>query len=89
MRAAPRQIEAPPESSRFLELTQGCVCCLRNPELISAMEELHARGDVDHVILETTGVADPLALGWTLASGLKKAGNDGLPALGFWGRSTR
>lgn len=60
-------IDSPPESSRFLELTQGCVCCLRNPELISAMEELHARGDVDRILLETTGVADPLALTWTLA----------------------
>jgi G3E family GTPase len=60
-------IEAPPASSRFLELTQGCVCCLRNPDLLAAMDELHARGDVDHVLLETTGVADPLALGWTLA----------------------
>lgn len=57
--------EGPPTS--FVELTEGCVCCLRNPDLFAALEEMHARGDVDRVILETTGLADPLSLTWTLA----------------------
>lgn len=59
-------VETPVEL-QTLELTEGCVCCLRNPDLLHAMEELSARGDVDRVILETTGLADPLALTWTLA----------------------
>lgn len=57
--------EGPPTS--FVELTEGCVCCLRNPDLHAALEEMHERGDVDRVILETTGLADPLSLTWTLA----------------------
>lgn len=50
----------------FLELTEGCACCLRNPDLVAAMEQLAARGDLDRVILEPSGLADPLPLGWTL-----------------------
>ncbi|HLV60826.1 MAG TPA: CobW family GTP-binding protein [Fredinandcohnia sp.] len=57
--------EGPPTS--FVELTEGCVCCVRNPDLFAALEQMHARGDVDRVILETTGLADPLTLTWSLA----------------------
>lgn len=59
-------IDEGPRTS-FVELTEGCVCCLRNPDLLNALEEMHARGDVDRVIIETTGLADPLSLTWTLA----------------------
>jgi len=58
---------AAPAQTSMVELTEGCVCCLRNPDLLQAMEEMHARGDVDRIVIETTGLADPLALTWTLA----------------------
>lgn len=50
----------------FLELTEGCACCLMNPDLVEAMQQLSARGDLDRVILEPSGLADPLPLSWTL-----------------------
>lgn len=50
----------------YLELTAGCVCCVRNPDLIEALQTFAARDDVDRVILETTGLADPLQLAWTV-----------------------
>lgn len=59
-------IDEGPRTS-YVELTEGCVCCLRNPDLFRALEEMHERGDVDRVIVETTGLADPLSLTWTLA----------------------
>jgi len=58
---------ATPAQSSLIELTEGCVCCLRNPDLLAALDELWARGDLDRIIIETTGLADPLALTWTLA----------------------
>jgi G3E family GTPase len=51
---------------RYVELTDGCVCCVHNPDLVAALTELSARGDLDRVVLETTGLADPLPLTWTL-----------------------
>ena len=50
----------------YLELTEGCVCCVRNPDLIAALRELSARDDIDRIVLETTGLADPLQLVWTI-----------------------
>jgi G3E family GTPase len=49
-----------------LELTQGCVCCVRADDLIAALDELAKRDDIDRVIIETTGIADPLALTFVL-----------------------
>lgn len=40
------------------ELTNGCVCCSLNTELLQTVLELRDK-DFDHVILETTGIADP------------------------------
>lgn len=59
-------IDVPPEDSTYLELTEGCACCVRNPDLVVAMEEMSARGDLDRVLVETSGLADPLPLTWTL-----------------------
>lgn len=56
-----------PAETSMLELTEGCVCCLRNPDLLAALDELYERGDIDRIVIETTGLADPLALTWTLA----------------------
>jgi len=54
------------DEASFLELTEGCVCCVRATDLVAALAELSARGDVDRVVIETTGIADPLALTFVL-----------------------
>jgi G3E family GTPase len=59
-------IEPAEARQAYLELTEGCVCCVRNPDLIAALEDMWRRGDVDRVIVETTGLADPLPITWTL-----------------------
>ena len=50
----------------FIELAQGCVCCIDQPDLIAALHELARRGNIDRVLLETTGLADPLPISWAL-----------------------
>ncbi len=57
--------EAPATLAR-VEISEGCACCVRNPDLVAAMHELHSRGDLDRVLFETSGLADPLPLAWTL-----------------------
>ena len=50
----------------FVELSEGCACCLRNDDLVQALSEMSARGDIDRVLVEPSGLADPLPLAWTL-----------------------
>jgi len=42
----------------LLELTSGCLCCTVRGELDVALARL-ARTHLDHIIIETTGIADP------------------------------
>jgi G3E family GTPase len=49
---------------RFVKLDNGCLCCALNADLVDLLADLGRREDIDHVVVETTGVADPLPVGW-------------------------
>jgi len=51
----------------MIELTNGCICCTLNDGLLNAMHKLLAQRDrLDAIIIETTGLADPLPIALTL-----------------------
>lgn len=43
----------------IVELGNGCVCCSNRDELGETIAELAASGDYAHILVETTGVAEP------------------------------
>src|SRR5437899_7907439 len=47
---------------RIAELAGGCVCCSLAGEFEAAVDEIIDRVDPEHIVLETTGVAEPGAL---------------------------
>ncbi len=47
----------------MVELSNGCICCTINEGLVEAVKRILAREEkVDRLIIETTGVADPLPI---------------------------
>jgi G3E family GTPase len=44
---------------KVIDLGNGCVCCSSRDELGEALAELAATGDYEHILVETTGVAEP------------------------------
>ncbi|PKA53678.1 hypothetical protein AXF42_Ash009174 [Apostasia shenzhenica] len=47
----------------WIELANGCVCCTVKHSLVQALEQLIQRKErLDHILLETTGLADPAPL---------------------------
>jgi G3E family GTPase len=52
-------------AEEFVELDGGCICCALNANLEATLGRLRARGGFDHLVVETTGIADPLPLAWT------------------------
>ena len=47
----------------MVELNNGCICCTINDNLVEAVYRVLERSDrVDYMIVETTGVADPLPI---------------------------
>jgi len=56
------------ETARQIELPGGCVCCVLGDELDATLLELVAQNPgLDAIVLETTGVAEPLAIAWAIA----------------------
>jgi G3E family GTPase len=50
----------------MVELANGCICCSLSGELADAVVGLLARADrFDHLLVETTGIADPLPIALT------------------------
>ncbi len=47
----------------FYELANGCICCTVEEEFLPVMKQLVARrGDIDHILIETSGLALPKPL---------------------------
>jgi G3E family GTPase len=50
----------------MIELNNGCICCSTNNDLIDSIVRVLGRSEpVDHILVETTGVADPLPVAHT------------------------
>lgn len=49
--------------SNIFELSNGCICCVLNDDLVNLLYELLDSGkEFNHLIIETTGMADPGAV---------------------------
>ncbi|MGG6266557.1 CobW family GTP-binding protein [Leptolyngbya sp. AN03gr2] len=47
----------------MMELSNGCICCTINDDLVNAIYRILEREDkIDYLVIETTGIADPLQI---------------------------
>lgn len=49
-------------------LSNGCICCTINQSLIEAINQVLTKQDIDYIIIETSGLAEPLPLMMTFLS---------------------
>lgn len=50
----------------MVELNNGCICCTINEDLVKAVHKVLARAEqIDYLVVETTGLADPLPVALT------------------------
>lgn len=54
------------EDKNMVELSNGCICCTINNDLVEAVYKVLERQDqIDYLVVETTGLADPLPVALT------------------------
>ena len=57
-------------SEDMIELNNGCICCSINGELLNTVSKVLEKSEkLDYLIIETTGLADPLPVAMTFAAG--------------------
>ncbi|MEB3217199.1 MAG: GTP-binding protein [Nostocales cyanobacterium 94392] len=49
-------------------LSNGCICCTINASLIDAVNQVLERKNIDYIVIETTGLAEPIPLMMTFTS---------------------
>ncbi|WP_339949674.1 GTP-binding protein [uncultured Albimonas sp.] len=49
----------------LVEMTNGCICCTLREDLLTEVSRLAAQGRFDHLLIESTGIAEPLPVAAT------------------------
>ncbi|MBB4683353.1 GTP-binding protein [Amycolatopsis jiangsuensis] len=62
---------------RLVELTNGCICCTLREDLLDEVARLCAEGRFDHLLIESSGISEPMPVAATFSF----PGEDGVPAL--------
>lgn len=58
------------QSGDIMELSNGCMCCVARNDLLSAVQTLgKAKQGVDHVLVEASGLSDPVPIAQTFLQG--------------------
>jgi len=50
---------------KLVEMTNGCICCTLRDDLLSEVTRLAAEGRFDYLLIESTGIAEPLPVAAT------------------------
>ena len=61
-------------SDRMIELSNGCICCTLREDLIESVTALAASHTFDHIVIESTGISEPMPVAatfeWELSAGV-------------------
>ncbi|MFP8951368.1 GTP-binding protein [Natrialbaceae archaeon A-arb3/5] len=64
------------EDEELVELSNGCICCELRGDLLDAIGELTREREFDAIVVESTGVAEPLPVAQTLTLGFDQSDLD-------------
>ena len=51
---------------KFVELSNGCICCSLREDLLAEIEKL-AKEDIDYILIESTGISEPVPVAQTFS----------------------
>ncbi|HEY8983335.1 MAG TPA: GTP-binding protein [Streptomyces sp.] len=52
---------------RLVEMTNGCICCTLRDDLLEEVDRLAREGRFDHLLIESSGISEPLPVAATFA----------------------
>ncbi|MGG6312315.1 GTP-binding protein [Paenibacillus macerans] len=61
---------------RLVELSNGCICCTLRDDLLKEVQKLAAEGRFDYILIESTGISEPVPIAQTFTYADEETGID-------------
>lgn len=52
---------------KLVELSNGCICCTLRDDLLKEVERLVHKGNIDYIVIESTGISEPVPIAQTFS----------------------
>ena len=52
---------------KLVELSNGCICCTLRVDLLKEVERLVHKGNIDYIVIESTGISEPVPVAQTFS----------------------
>ena len=65
----------------LIPMTNGCLCCTLSADLSRQLEQIAASGDFDYIIIEASGICEPIPIAYTISSFCDQSKYDGAAPL--------
>ncbi len=61
----------------LIPLTNGCICCTLSDDLAKQLSGIAESGDFDYILIEASGICEPIPIAYTISSFCDDSGTDG------------